>query len=1147
MSGTFLRRLVLIIALCLAASPALSEGPVLGPIQARTPSVTRITPAFQEGGTLRLTAHLSEPVKPPCTMAWRFSGPPRGYAFVSKEGASAVLAIGEHQAQVIVEACVARGDRTSGCKSIKLNADVVDSAQDVLEWKRVHAPDMTEADFLCQALDNDQYRLVVYNVASRVNTVTGEYLRDHEDLSVKVPGGRLAVHRWYQGGQWTWDHERHDLTPVIGPEGDITAIRKGNTPYRAVPGEKGVFTEGFFRIERTETGYRWESKTGQWKRYNPEGRLTAFGDRNGVIGRILFRNGRPFSLSDRNNRAVLWLEHDAEGRLRTAYDREGRGVTYRYRDGRLSAATDLLGNETRFAYDEKGRLSEVIEREGAITRISYNDLGRVASVLDQEGKGHRFTWDYDQEISLYYVRIEDPSGKQTEIWSNREGQARRVDVNGRTVHRIEKQGHTLIVTDARGLVTRKTFDDRRNLLEVVHPDGATVKKEYHPRLNSPIKAIDENGVETHFAYDDKGRLMEKKEAAGTASERITTHTYDGDGNLLSTIQKGDERTPETVTRHTYDAAGNRATTTDPEGHTTHYTYDAQGNLLTRTDPTGAMWRYAYDLAGRLTRTQDPLGHETRFFYDAQGRKIHEVDPKGNETRYAYDAQGKLVQRMDALGNTTRFEYDAAGNLTRQIDPEGKENHFAYDTQGRMVLQQDGAGNETRRIYETPTPAGCPTCGGGNSTQPDRVVYPTFEKTFAYDKRGRKIEETEVLSESKAYTTLLDYDPAGNLILKADKMGRTTTYEYDALNRLTRVTDPLGNKTRYVYDARDNLVALTDAKGQTTRFAYDRNNRLVQETRPMGQETAYAYGGAGSLIEKTDAKGQSTVYGHDEAGRLTTIRYFTGPDAREPVKTVTFTYDEAGNLTAYDDGRTSGRYTYDAVYRKTEETVDYGLFAKTIAYTYYGNGLKRSYTDPEGVIYTYTYNANNQLSEVHIPGHDAITYASYQWTRPEIITLPGGSTREFRYDPLMRVKRIASRDPEQNVIMEYRYDYDRMSNVTLKATEHGTYHYDYDGLDRLIRAENPPQKDEAFTYDSVGNRLTSADTAADWTYNPNNELAGYDGTSFLYDEKGNTVQKTEGEKVTRYIYNAEDRIARIENGSGQFISKYDYPKFLGLET
>ena len=136
--------------------------------------------------------------------------------------------------------------------------------------------------------------------------------------------------------------------------------------------------------ERPRRGYRWESRHGDWKRYNAEGRLTAFGDPNGVIGRILFRNGRPFCLSDRNNRPVLWLRHDQAGLLRTVYDRDGRGVTYRYREDRLSAVRDVMGKETRFAYDDAGRLAEVLGAEGK-TNPHHLQRGRTRGL----GPGRR--------------------------------------------------------------------------------------------------------------------------------------------------------------------------------------------------------------------------------------------------------------------------------------------------------------------------------------------------------------------------------------------------------------------------------------------------------------------------------------------------------------------------------------------------------------------------------------------------------------------------------------------------------------------------------------------------------------------------------------------------------------------------------------
>ncbi|MCP4569523.1 MAG: hypothetical protein GY841_18255, partial [FCB group bacterium] len=235
--------------------------------------------------------------------------------------------------------------------------------------------------------------------------------------------------------------------------------------------------------------------------------------------------------------------------------------------------------------------------------------------------------------------------------------------------------------------------------------------------------------------------------------------------------------------------------------------------------------------------------------------------------------------------------------------------------------------------------------------------------------------------------------------------------------------------------------------------------------------------------------------------------------------------------------------YDDLYRKTFEIVNYGSFSLTNAYTYYKNGLKKTFTGPDSITYEYAYDSNNHLASVQIPGAGSITYNSYNWTRPAEITLPGGSTRKYTYDPLMRVESIVSKDPGQNELMNYQYTYDQMDNVTSKATEHGgTYQYNYDDLYRLINVDNPTQNDEAFTYDPVGNRLTSGDVAGTWTYNQNNELQSYGGVSYVYDDNGNMTRKTEGGDVNNYVYNQEDRLIRVEDGSAAVIAKYYYDPF-----
>ena len=172
----------------------------------------------------------------------------------------------------------------------------------------------------------------------------------------------------------------------------------------------------------------------------------------------------------------------------------------------------------------------------------------------------------------------------------------------------------------------------------------------------------------------------------------------------------------------------------------------------------------------------------------------------------------------------------------------------------------------------------------------------------------------------------------------------------------------------------------------------------------------------------------------------------------------------------------------------------------------------------------------------------MTISEYTWNRPKTVSLPGGTTKEFTYDPLMRIESITSQDQAQNELLRYQFSYDKMDNITAKQTEHGDYDYSYDNLYRLTTAYNPIQTDEAFTYDAVGNRLTDADTAGNWTYNDNNELLTTDNIQYIYDANGNMVQKTDGGVVTNYIYNVEDRLTEVRDDSGSLIAEYYYYPF-----
>jgi len=978
----------------------------------------------------------------------------------------------------------------------------------------------------CRVAMNESLQNRSLPTSSSVHTFLREYQRDDIDLTLKVPGGTLSVERRFYGNQWHWEHTRNNLKFIWDSLGNhIEALDKGGVIYERSSVAGNVYIHDVYRITETVDGYRWEDKNGNWKEYDATGRMTSYGSRTGVVGRLLYEAGdgeRLTGIADRNDTQVIWYEYNPEGDISAAYDLENRRVEYTYTNGNLGTVKDVLGNVTTFEYDTAGRIIKVIDAALREHTITYEEYGNVASVLGSDGRGHFFEFDYDEAKKETYARITTSGGMIKEIWYDREGETRRIDVNGRTIQSIVKDGRDLIITDERGNVTRKEFDEWDNLTKVIYPDGSIVSYEYEHTFNRRVKETNENGIVTRYEYDSAGNLTRKTEAVGTPDERVTQYTYDGDGNRLTIRVLADANTVESLTTMEYDASGNMTSVSDPEGHITRFTsHDIMGNMLTKVDARGKPWTYEYDAAGRLKTITDPLGNVTRLFYDEVGNKIREVDAELKEKTYEYGERNNLVRSTDGAGNTTLFEYDSDGKLTRQTDAEGKMIYYQYDTEGRLVKTIDGNGNEIAMEYDDTSGPGCASCSGGGPNQPSRITYPTFSKEYVYDLRGRKIEERDVLSDTEAYITTFTYDQAGNLASKTDKEANTTYYQYDGLNRLIKVIDPLGQETQYTYDDRDNLIQLTDARGNTTHFEYDRNNRLVKEIRPMGEETTYQYDGVGNLIQKTDAKNQKTGYLYDDAGRLVEIKYYGTDDHVNPVKTVRFTYDRVGNLKTYDDGTTSARYGYDDAYRKISESVYYGAFTLSYAYTYYKNGLKETFTGPDNVTYTYSYDGNNQLTGVEIPGKGFITYTSYTWNRPAAITLPGGSTKGYTYDPLMRVKEITAKDPAQNILMTFRYDYDKVDNILNKDTEHGNYEYQYDDLYRLTSADNPVLADEIYTYDPVGNRLISADFPGEWSYNQNNELLGYDGIAFVYDDNGNMVRKTENGRVV----NGRDKVSQ----------------------
>jgi YD repeat-containing protein len=81
-------------------------------------------------------------------------------------------------------------------------------------------------------------------------------------------------------------------------------------------------------------------------------------------------------------------------------------------------------------------------------------------------------------------------------------------------------------------------------------------------------------------------------------------------------------------------------------------------------------------------------------------------------------------------------------------------------------------------------------------------------------------------------------------------------------------------------------------------------------------------------------------------------------------------------------------------------------------------------------------------------------------------------------------------------------------------------YTYDAIYELTKVMQGANTTENYTYDPVGNRLTSL--SGSYNNNSSNELTSSPTANFLYDYNGNTTSKTDSTGTTSYTWDFENR-------------------------
>jgi len=147
---------------------------------------------------------------------------------------------------------------------------------------------------------------------------------------------------------------------------------------------------------------------------------------------------------------------------------------------------------------------------------------------------------------------------------------------------------------------------------------------------------------------------------------------------------------------------------------------------------------------------------------------------------------------------------------------------------------------------------------------------------------------------------------------------------------------------------------------------------------------------------------------------------------------------------------------------------------------------------------------------------------------------------YAYDNLSRLQSVLHQ-LAGSTIDGATYTVDNAGNRTAKTDQLAavTSNYGYDPIYELMGVTQGTNTTESYTYDPVGNRLSSLGVSP-YSVNVSNELTSIPNTVYSYDNNGNTLTSVTGSNTTTYAWDFENRLTSVTlPGTGGTVSfKYD---------
>lgn len=469
-------------------------------------------------------------------------------------------------------------------------------------------------------------------------------------------------------------------------------------------------------------------------------------------------------------------------------------------------------------------------------------------------------------------------------------------------------------------------------------------------------------------------------------------------------------------------------------------YDRYHNIIEYVDEgditvPGDDWRQIVTYLPNTANNMISLP-KTEKVYDNSGQLL-----RSSSVSYSPWGQPAHIRMEDSLQNltaVTHVKYDAFGNVTALISPENVNNerswsYFAYDSLTYSYVVSIDNPFRLRTYTDYDYRWGLPL----------RTIDPAGnEMRYYYDYMGRlsRVLAPQELSHGKFYTVRYEYRLINNDLVYTPAYDYTHVYKsmYDSLFTQQEVSlyDQLGRniqKKHYAEVNGDDMWVVDGAE------EWDTFGRVIASEIPfVAQRSSYVY-------EPLDNNRPITRFKYDVQDRLVDQYNADGSSKR-----ISYHFDrDAGNVLRFSSNMIDENGIKTIVLKSPQDwNVQQvaGDGSKTF-FEYTPIGELYCATDPDGYSTHYKYNMFGQVKERDHP--DA------------------GRTI-WQYDLAGNVvSKQTANLLQHNEAVEYKYSYNRLSEVVYPVHPENNVRYVYDNAGRIAGRVDGTGREE-FVYDRMGN-------------------------------------------------------------------------------